>query len=195
MTFRQNILKAFYPLLMRLSKSSNKNAKKTRNKDDIKPVIPFYSLTATDIKGAKINFSLFKGKKIVIVNTASDCGYTAQYAELQELYNGSEEKFNLLGFPSNDFANQEKGNDDAIATFCKNNYSITFPLMKKSVVIKKAGQNEIYEWLTDPGKNGWNSQQPDWNFSKYIINEEGILTHYFGPAVSPLSEEFKLALG
>lgn len=195
MTFRQKLLKSFYPLLMRLSKNSDKNAKKIINKDDIKPVIPFYSLTAADIKGAEINFSQFAGKKIIIVNTASDCGYTAQYAELQELYNGSEEKFNLLGFPSNDFANQEKGSDEAIAMFCKNNYSITFPLMKKSVVIKKAGQNEIYEWLTDPGKNGWNSQQPDWNFSKYIINEEGILTHYFGPAVSPLSEEIKLALG
>jgi glutathione peroxidase len=194
MTFRQVLLKSFYPLLMRLNKTSTKNAKKIINKDDIRPVVPFYSLTTIDIKGAEINFNQFAGKKTIIVNTASDCGYTAQYAELQKLYEKYKGKFNMLGFPSNDFANQEKGTDEEIVQFCRTNYNITFPLMKKSIVVKKDGQNEVYKWLTDPEKNGWNDHQPDWNFSKYIVNEKGLLTHYFSSAVSPLSEEIKLVL-
>ena len=194
MTIRQNISKTLYPLLMRLSKTSEKNAKKIVNKDKIQPAASFYSLTALDNKGSEINFNQFAGKKTVIVNTASDCGYTAQYAELQKLYEKYSGKINLLGFPSNDFANQEKGTDEEIARFCKINYSITFPLMKKSVVTKQPGQNNIHRWLTDPKENGWNEHQPDWNFSKYIINEEGLLTHYFGPSVSPLSKEIQTAL-
>ncbi|MFZ0452322.1 MAG: glutathione peroxidase [Ignavibacteriaceae bacterium] len=194
MTFQQNVLKTFYPLLMRLNKTSTKNAAILLNKNNVSPVISFYSLSSIDNTGYEIDFKKFTGEKILIVNTASDCGYTAQYAELQKLYDTSRGKFNLLGFPSNDFAAQEKSTDDEIAKFCKINYGITFPLMKKSVVVKKSGQSDVYKWLTDPGKNGWNEHQPDWNFSKYIVNGKGILTHYFGPAVSPVSEEIKLAL-
>ena len=194
MTFRQIILKTFYPLLMRLNKTSTRNAKLLLNKNNISPVTSFYSLTTLDNKGNEVDFNQFAGKKILIVNTASDCGFTAQYAELQKLYEKRPGKFNMLAFPSNNFANQEKRIDEEIAEFCKKNYNITFPIMKKSVVVKKTGQNEVYQWLTDPDKNGWNDHQPDWNFCKYIINEEGLLTHYFGSAVSPLGEEIKLAL-
>ena len=156
--------------------------------------MPFYLLTTIDNKGNKIDLKQFSGEKILIVNTASDCGFTAQYDELQKLYNKLKDKFIILGFPSNDFANQEKGTDEEIDQFCKTNYRITFPIMKKSVVIRKEKQNDIFKWLTDPEKNGWNKHQPDWNFSKYIVNEEGVLTHYFGPAVSPLSKEVESAL-
>lgn len=194
MTLRQNILRTFYPLLMKLNKTSNNNAKILLNKNKIRPLTSFYSLSTLDNKDHRLDFRQFAGKKILIVNTASNCGYTAQYAELQKLYEKYFGKFNMLGFPSNDFANQEKGTDDTIAEFCKVNYNITFPLMKKSIVVKKTGQNDVYKWLTDPAKNGWNEHQPDWNFSKYIVNEEGLLTHYFGPALSPLGDEIKLAL-
>ena len=194
MTIRQKILKTFYPVLMRLNKTSEKNAKILINKNNISPPSSFYSLADSDNKGQDIDFKKFEGKKLLIVNTASDCGFTAQYDELQKLYEQRSGNFNMLAFPSNDFANQEKGIDDEIAEFCRKNYNITFLVMKKSVTVKKYGQNEIYKWLTDPEKNGWNYHQPDWNFSKYIINEKGLLTYYFGPAVSPLSEEIKLAL-
>ena len=194
MTFQQNILKTFYPLLMRLNKNSAKNAAILLNKNNVNPVVPFYSLTVTDNKGYEFIFKKFTGEKILIVNTASYCGYTAQYAELQKLYDKLKGKANIVGFPSNDFANQEKGTDDEIEKFCKINYNITFSLLKKSVVVKKSGQNDVFKWLTDPEKNGWNDHQPDWNFSKYIVNEEGVLTHYFGPAVSPLSDPIMSAL-
>lgn len=194
MTMQQNILKTFYPLLTRLNKTSTKNAVILLNKNNVDPVIPFYSLTTIDNNGYEIDFKSLTGKKVLIVNTASDCGFTAQYDELQKLFNRVKDKFIIIGFPSNDFGNQEKGTDEEIAQFCRKNYSITFPLMKKSVVVKKTGQNEVFEWLTNPEKNGWNSHQPDWNFSKYIINEDGLLTHYFGPAVSPLSKKIELAL-
>ena len=90
---------------------------------------------------------------------------------------------------SNDFKEQEKGSDEEIAQFCQVNFGVTFPLMKKSSVVKSETQNEVFKWLTDSTKNGWNGKQPSWNFSKYLVNEEGILTHYFDPSVSPTSEQ------
>ena len=126
---------------------------------------------------------------MLLVNTASNCGYTNQYDELQELYKRFENKLVILGFPANDFKEQEKGSDEEIAQFCKVNFGVTFPLMKKSSVVKNTDQNDVFKWLTDAAKNGWNSQQPSWNFSKYLVNENGVLTNYFDPSVSPLSEE------
>ena len=95
----------------------------------------------------------------------------------------------VIGFPANDFKEQEKGTDAAIAEFCKKNYGITFPLAQKSVVIKSAEQNPVFQWLTDSTKNGWNSKPPGWNFSKYLVNEKGVLTNYFGSSVSPLGND------
>ncbi|HXL59000.1 MAG TPA: glutathione peroxidase, partial [Chitinophagaceae bacterium] len=129
----------------------------------------------------------FKGKKVLLVNTASDCGYTGQYEELEKLYQQYKQRLIVIGFPANDFKEQEKGSDEEIAQFCTINYRITFPLMKKSIVIKSPGQNEVFQWLTDKNKNGWNDQQPVWNFSKYLVNEEGILSWYFDPSISPMS--------
>ncbi len=151
--------------------------------------ISFYSLQAVANNGAAIFFDQFKGRKVLVVNTASDCGYTPQYDDLQKLYDQYKNKLVIIGFPANDFGEQEKGNDDEIAHFCKVNYGVSFLLAKKSTVIKKAGQNKVFEWLSNKNENGWNDQQPTWNFSKYLINENGELTHYFEPSVSPLSNE------
>ena len=195
MTTRQKITKALYPLIMFFSKLQKKKSIFLFNKENKKPVISFYSLTGRLNNGSLFSFEQLKGKKVLIVNTASDCGYTGQYEELEELYQIQKDKLIILGFPANDFGDQEKGSNEEIAQFCKINYGVTFPLMKKSTVIKKNGQNEIYQWLTNTNKNGWNNQPPAWNFSKYLINEEGILTHYFDPAVSPLSDELQKFAG
>ena len=124
---------------------------------------------------------------MLLVNTASDCGYTPQYTDLQKLYEEQKDKLVIIGFPANDFKEQEKGTDEEIAQFCKLNYGVTFPLMKKSVVIKSGEQNPIYKWLTDVKQNGWNEEQHSWNFSKYLISEDGVLLNYFGPSISPTS--------
>jgi glutathione peroxidase len=126
---------------------------------------------------------------VLLVNTASNCGFTNQYDDLQKLHEQFPNELVILGFPANDFKEQEKGNDEEIAQFCKINFGVTFQLMKKSSVVKAPDQNEVFRWLTDSTKNGWNSKQPSWNFSKYLINEEGVLINYFDPSVSPLSEE------
>ena len=97
------------------------------------------------------------------------------------------EKLIIIGFPANDFKEQEKGNDEEIAQFCKINYGVTFPLAKKSVVLKEADQNRIFQWLTHKEENGWLNETPSWNFCKYLINEEGVLTHYFESGIEPLS--------
>ena len=154
----------------------------------------FYSLRNSLNDGNSFDFATLKGKKVMLVNTASDCGYTDQYADLEKLSQQFKDKLVLIGFPANDFKEQEKGTDEEIAKFCKANFGISFPLMKKSSVIKGTDQNPVFQWLTDPARNGWSSQQPDWNFSKWLVNENGILTDYFAPSISPLSEAVKDAI-
>ncbi len=187
MTYRQKVLKAVYPALMWFTKLTGKNTKELSG--DKQPPISFYSLKATMNNGDTLDMATLKGKKVLLVNTASDCGYTNQYDDLQKLADEYKNKLLVLGFPANDFKEQEKGTDADIATFCKANFGITFPLMKKSSVIKSAEQNEIFQWLTDSTKNGWNSMPPSWNFSKYLVSEEGLLLNYFGPSVSPTANE------
>jgi len=100
----------------------------------------------------------------------------------------------IIGFPANDFSEQEKGSDKEIAQFCQANYGVTFMLAAKSSVVKGAQQNQVFRWLSDISYNGWSQQAPEWNFSKYVVNASGVLLYYFGPAVSPLSEEVRAAL-
>jgi glutathione peroxidase len=187
MTIRQRVLKAIYPAWMWYAKLRGKNIAQLSNEQK-QPPVSFYSLKDTLNNGAIIDFVSLKGKKVLLVNTASDCGYTDQYNDLQKLYEENKDKLIVLGFPANDFKEQEKGSDEEIAQFCKLNYGVTFPLMKKSSVIKGAEQNEIFKWLTDSTRNGWNNKAPSWNFAKYIVNGEGILTNYFGSSVSPASD-------
>ena len=193
MTYRQKLLKAFYPALMWITKLTGSKAEKAEN-IEATPQVPFYTLSATKNDGKPLDFSQFKGKKVLLVNTASDCGYTNQYADLQALYEQYKGKLEIIGFPANDFKEQEKGSDEDIAQFCKVNFGVSFPLMKKSVVIKSSEQNPVFKWLSDSAQNGWNQKEPSWNFSKYLVNEQGVLTHYFDPSVSPLSEEVKKSI-
>ncbi|MBA4140130.1 MAG: glutathione peroxidase, partial [Segetibacter sp.] len=119
---------------------------------------------------------------------------TAQYDDLQKVHEQYRDKLVVAGFPANDFKEQEKGTDADITQFCKINFGVTFQLMKKSHVVKGSQQNEVFEWLSNKKKNGWNDRAPEWNFSKYLVNEQGILINYFAPAVSPLSDEVKKQL-
>ena len=187
-TYRQKLLKYFYPAILLFKKLSGNNKIIMGNK--INPPVSFYSLTATLNNNKDEDFSKLKGKKVLLVNTASDCGYTGQYSELQSLYEKFNSRLEIIGFPSNDFKEQEKGSDEEIAQFCKLNYGVTFPLAKKSIVKKVPGQNNVFHWLTSKELNGWNDKEPSWNFAKYLIDEEGKLIGYFDPAISPTSNEF-----
>lgn len=193
MDLKKKILKTLYPLIMKLSKSSEKG-RVLQNKSHVAPAQPFHALQTVMNNGQPLDFSQFKNKKVLLVNTASNCGYTGQYQELQQLHEQYKNDLVIIGFPANDFKEQEKDDDAAISQFCQVNYGVTFPLAKKSVVVKNEQQNPVYKWLSDAGKNGWNNHEPDWNFSKYLIDEKGVLTHYFGPAVSPVGQELQQAL-
>jgi len=188
MTYRQKLLKAVYPAFVWWAKLKGSNAKKLSNLKQL-PMISFYSLKDTLNDGKVFDFTQLKGKKVMLVNTASDCGYTGQYADLEILHQKYEDKLVMIGFPANDFGEQEKGDDDAIASFCKKNFGVSFLLMKKSSVVKGEEQNRVYQWLTDPAKNGWNDQQPTWNFCKYLVDEQGTLTNFFGSSLEPMNSE------
>ncbi len=164
-----------------------------KNTSLIKPPVSFYELSITLNDGKTCHFSDLKGKKALLVNTASNCGYTNQYEDLQKLHEQFGNKVLVIGFPANDFKEQEKGSDEEIAAFCKLNFGVSFPLAKKSSVIGD-DQNEVFSWLSDQKKNGWNNQEPTWNFSKYLVSEDGVLLNYFDPGVSPMSEEVIAAI-
>ena len=187
MTLKQKILKLVYPALMNMQ---SKEAEKTIkiNRLNTKPPVSFYTLKAPLISNQPFEFSQLKGKKVLLVNVASKCGFTNQYSELEQLYQQEKEKLVILGFPANDFKEQEPGSDEEIASFCKVNFGVTFPMFKKQSVLK-GGENQVYQWLTDPALNGWNQQAPTWNFCKYLVDEEGKLLGFFPPTVSPLSKE------
>lgn len=193
MTWRQSILKVTYPLIMLKSKLFPQEKSIRINDRHVKPVRSFYDLKATANNGTSIDLNQFKGKKILVVNTASNCGYTGQYADLEALHQQYKDLV-VLGFPANDFKEQEKGDDASIAEFCRVNFGVTFQLMHKSQVIKGPEQNAVFDWLSHQEKNGWCNQQPVWNFSKYLVNEEGVLTHFFATTVSPLSEDVQKAI-
>jgi glutathione peroxidase len=175
------------------TKLTGKNVTQLANQQK-QPPVSFYSLKTIANNGTVVDFSQYKGKKVLLVNTASDCGYTDQYDALQKLYEENKDNLLVVGFPANDFKEQEKGSDEEIAQFCKLNYGVTFPLMKKSSVVKGEMQNEVFKWLSDSALNGWNNKQPSWNFAKYIVNEEGILTNYFGSSVSPANADVMNAI-
>ena len=193
MTVRQTVLKAVYPLLMSLNRLLGKRSKVLVNKKNIQPFQSFYSLSVQLNNGSFLSFDSLRGRKLLLVNTASDCGYTNQYSDLQKLYE-KYDKLTVIAFPANDFQQQEKGSDEEIGNFCKINFGVTFPVALKSSTVNGNGQQKVFQWLTDKTKNGWNNKPPSWNFSKYLINEEGILTNYFDPAISPLSEEVLKAI-
>jgi len=148
----------------------------------------FYDFKMKDIDGKEVDFSQFKGKKLLIVNVASKCGYTNQYAQLQELYEEYGDKVVVLGFPANNFGGQEPGSNEEIKEFCDAEFGVTFPMFEK-ISVKGFDKHPLYRWLSDASKNGWNNAEPSWNFCKYFINENGELVKFFPSAVNPLDEE------
>ena len=149
----------------------------------------FYDFTVKDIGGKDFPLSQLKGKKVLVVNTASKCGFTPQYEGLEELYEkyGGDD-FVIIGFPANNFANQEPGSNEEIASFCKLNYGVTFPMMSK-ISVKGDDQAPLYKWLTSKSENGVENSKVTWNFQKYMIDENGQLVGHFAPTVKPDSEK------
>ena len=148
-----------------------------------------HDFTITTIDGETFDLSEMKGKKLMIVNTASKCGLTPQYVQLQELYNqyGGED-FQIIGFPANNFGAQEPGTDEEIASFCTVNYGVTFPMMSK-ISVKGNDQHELYQWLTQKEQNGVLDSEVQWNFQKYLINPDGTLHSVIAPRTEPTAEE------
>ena len=145
----------------------------------------FYDYSLELIDGEKITLDKYKGKKVIIVNVASKCGYTYQYGGLQNLYEEYSDKIEIIGIPSNDFMWQEPGKNKDIQTFCSVNYGVTFPIIKKTVVKKNINQHPIYSWLSSKQLNGWNDSEPGWNFYKYLVNEKGELVDILSSKVKP----------
>ena len=145
----------------------------------------FYDFTVMDIEGNEFPLAQLQGKKVLVVNTASKCGLTPQYEGLEELYEkyGGDD-FVIIGFPSNDFASQEPGTNEEIATFCKMNYGVTFPMMSK-ISVKGEEQHPLYKWLTEASENGVEDSSVSWNFQKYMIDENGNLVGHVPPRKKP----------
>lgn len=140
------------------------------------------------IEGKTIDFSSFKGKKILVVNTASKCGYTPQYDALQKVYNEYKDKLVIVGFPANNFGGQEPGSDSEIQDFCKANYGVSFPMASK-ISVKGSDMAPIYKWLTSKTENGVLDAEVGWNFGKFLLDENGKLLQYFPSKVKPDSDE------
>jgi glutathione peroxidase len=181
----KKIIKELYGFRMKISKLTGMGIAISENNKKISPDQSFYSLKAKATNGEEIGFEKFRGKKILIVNLASQCGFTPQYNQLEELYQLHKNKITVLGFPSNDFGGQEPGTDEEIEQFCKVNFGVTFPLFQKDHV-KGVNKQPVYQWLCDAAKNGWNNEEPSWNFCKYLLDEQGNLDKIFSSSVSPL---------
>ncbi|SHH55324.1 glutathione peroxidase [Flavobacterium defluvii] len=162
----------------KLSKSDKAMAKET-----------IYQFKVEDLSGDTFDFASLKGKKIMIVNTASKCGLTPQYKDLEAIYKEYKDKgFVIVGFPANNFASQEPGTNKEIETFCQQNYGVTFPMMNK-VSVKGSDMCEVYKFLTEKSRNGLQDSEVEWNFQKYLINEKGELVKVIKPRTLPTDPE------
>ena len=149
----------------------------------------FYDFTVKTIDGKDFPLSQLKGKKVLVVNVASKCGFTPQYAQLEELYEKyKDHNLVILGFPANNFLWQEPGTNDEIAKFCSLNYNVTFPMMAK-ISVKGKDKAPLYKWLTEKAENGKQDATVQWNFQKFMIDENGNWVGTVAPPKSPLSEE------
>lgn len=187
MTIKQKILKALYPFIRAVSGLKNQSAINTPKVLTPAPV-PFHSLRGTLTNGTPFEFSRLPGKWTLIVNTASDCGFTGQYADLQKLQEQFADRLAVLGFPANDFKEQEKGADSEIEQFCRKEFGVSFPLFKKGPVTGLE-QQPVFQWLSDEKMNGWNNQSPTWNFCKYLVDPQGNLRYFLPSAVSPFDAQ------
>jgi glutathione peroxidase len=152
-----------------------------------------YDFKVPALESGSIDFSAFKGKKILIVNTASECGYTPQYEGLEKLYESHKDKLVIVGFPANNFGKQEPGTNAEINTFCKKNYGVTFPMAGK-ISVKGDDMAPIYHWLTEKSKNGFMDSEVKWNFQKYLIDEKGHLVAWFPSKVTPENPDLLSAI-
>lgn len=169
------------------------NEDSSYNKTNFNPPIiatagSIYDFKVEALDGSSIDFASFKGKKILVVNTASQCGYTKQYAGLQKLYETYKDKLVIVGFPANNFGQQEPGSNVEIGEFCKKNYGVTFPMAAK-VSVKGEDQAAIFKWLCNKTQNGVMDAEIKWNFGKFLLDEKGALLNYFPSKVEPMSEE------
>jgi len=160
------------------------------NDSSVTPVAKqsLYDFKVEGLDGNTIDFSSFKGKKILIVNTASECGFTKQYEGLEALYKKMDGKLVIVGFPANNLGGQEPGTNSQIKEFCKKNYGVTFPMAAK-ISVKGDDIAPIYKWLCNKSENGVLDAEIKWNFNKFLIDENGKLLYYFPSKVEPLSEE------
>ncbi len=147
-----------------------------------------HQFKVNSIDGNIIDFSTFQGKKIIVVNVASECGYTPQYQQLEELYREAGDKVVIVAFPSNEFGGQEPGTNEEIKAFCTTKYNVTFPMAAKAELLGANG-SEVYQWLLNKSKNGKLDSELKWNFQKYLLDEQGTLVNFFPSSVSPLDEQ------
>lgn len=148
-----------------------------------------YNYKVETITGETLDLSTLKGKKVMIVNTASKCGLTPQFEGLEKLYQTyKDQNFVIIGFPSNDFMSQDPGSNEEIAEFCQINYGVSFPMMSK-IVVKGDGQHPLYQYLTQKAQNGLDDYEVQWNFQKFLINENGTIDKVIGPRVDPNDAE------
>ena len=174
-----NIIIILIISLLNSDSSSNINKETT---------MPIYDITINDIEGNTIKLSDYKGKYVLFVNVASNCGFTRQYRELQKLYKDNDEKLVVVGVPCNQFGGQEPGNEEKISIFCSENYNVTFPMTEK-VSVRGSNQHPLYKWLTSKELNGRKNSSVKWNFQKYLIDKEGNLIDYWYSLTSPTSSK------
>ncbi len=153
--------------------------------------LSFHDFSTESLEGEAVSLSQYKGKKILVVNTASKCGLTGQYKDLEELYRkyGGPD-FVIIGFPANNFKEQEPGTNAEIRSFCTENYGVSFPMMHK-ISVKGEDMDPIYRWLTQKSENGVEDSEVKWNFQKYMIDEEGHLVGHFDPMTKPNSKKIE----
>jgi len=169
------------------------NTSSSANSAQITQPQSIYDFEFNTLDGQKIVLNEYKGRKILIVNTASECGYTPQYKELQALYDQYSSKVVVLGFPANNFGGQEPGSNQEIAAFCKKNYGVKFPIMEK-VSVTGSDADPLFKYLSDKSANGVTDEKPTWNFCKYLIDEKGKIIKFFPSKVKPMSEEIISAI-
>ena len=169
-------------------KSTSATPSKKIEKATFAAMSSIHQFKVTSLNGGEIDFSAFAGKKIMVVNTASECGLTPQYEQLQELHENFFEKLAIVGFPCNDFAGQEPGSASEIEKFCVFNYGVTFPLSEKVSVVGDT-PHPVYKWLRNQSENGVESSEVEWNFQKYLLDEKGEYVKMLAPSVIPIDEQ------
>jgi glutathione peroxidase len=170
------------------NRAQNKNQSSTLNGKPMERQ-SIYQFKVKDLSGNEFDFATLKGKKILVVNTASKCGLTPQYKNLQTIYEQYKDKnLVIIGFPANNFMSQEPGSSTEIAAFCEKNYGVTFPMMSK-ISVKGSDMAPIYQFLTQKNRNGLESSSVQWNFQKYLIDENGYLDKVVGPQTLPTDDE------